>query len=264
METDWDDAFTNGAYIAGADAFPAQWARDAAAFRARANGRLDIAYGSDPRQVYDLFAPADAPRGLFVFFHGGYWRAFDKSDWSHLAGGACGRGWAAALPSYPLCPQARIGEITRAAGRAIAAAARLVDGPIVIAGHSAGGHLAARMACSDAPLPPAVRARVRRVAPISGLFDLQPLLHTTMNATLRLDASEAAAESPALQAPPRDVDVVAWVGAAERPEFLRQTALIKQAWPATTVHAAPARHHFDVIDLLCDSRGAMVESMLAA
>lgn len=260
---DWDDAYANAAHIPGGETYPARWAEAAARFRDMRAGRdaLDLAYGPSPRQRLDLFLPEGAPQGLVVFVHGGYWLAFDKSSWSHLAAGPLGRGWAVALPSYDLCPEVRISAITRQIGAAVALAASRVAGPLVLTGHSAGGHLASRLACADGPLAPALGGRLARVVPISGLFDLRPLLRTALNATLRLDAAEAAAESPALGTPRESVALTAWVGAEERPELRRQSALIANIWAgldaATRLVEAPGRHHFDVIAELGDPASAL-------
>lgn len=100
----WDDAYINGAYIAGGNTYPEKWAKAADEFRQKqlqtGHAKLDIAYGHLPRNRLDLFMPKATPRGLAVFVHGGYWLAFDKSSWSHLAGGALAHGFAVALPSY--------------------------------------------------------------------------------------------------------------------------------------------------------------------
>lgn len=249
---DWEEAFSNGAYIPGSHDYPARWAADAQAFRKTASGEQDILYGDHPRERFDMFRPKGTARGLAVIIHGGYWLDFDKSSWSHLAAGALAHGWAVALPSYTLAPEAHIGAITRQVGRAIEAAAARVAGPVRLAGHSAGGQLASRMVCDDTPLTSAVAARVERVVSISGLHDLRPLRLHSMNRNLRLDAAEAEAESPALHAPLAGVEVTAWVGAAERPEFLRQSALLADAWSRRGARAQlvadPHRHHFDVID----------------
>ncbi len=249
---DWDDAFANGAYIQGGEGYPQRWAEEAASFRARSNMRADIAYGSHPRERFDLFLPEDTPKGLVVFIHGGYWLDFDKSSWSALAAGPLAHGFAVAMPSYTLAPESSIVAITQQIGRAITAAARVVDGPLRLSGHSAGGHLATRMVCADTPLPPDVSRRIERVVSISGLYDLRPLMLTTMRESLRLDEEEAVAESAALRDPLPGVQVTAWVGAQERPEFLRQAALIREAWGRkgleTALVADPGRHHFDVID----------------
>jgi arylformamidase len=258
MITDWDDAYANRAHIPGADAIIAGWAPAAETFRQSLGTRaqLDLPYGPAARNRLDLFLPVDEPRGLAIFVHGGYWMAFDRSAWSHLAAGALAAGWAVALPSYTLAPEARLAAITREVATAIAHAASLVPGPIRLAGHSAGGHLVTRMACADSPIGPAARARLAHVLSISGLHDLRPLRATQMNATLRIDEAEARAESPALLDPTPGTRLTAWVGAAERPEFLRQTDLLATAWTlpdvATRAHHDPGRHHFDVIAGLAD------------
>ena len=112
MTIDWDDAYANGKYIEDAASYPDRWAADAAAFRdvMQAESRLesDLTYGPAARNRVDLFMPQNPPAGLAVFVHGGYWQKFDKSLWSHLAAGALGHGWAVALPSYTLAPDAPV------------------------------------------------------------------------------------------------------------------------------------------------------------
>ena len=110
----------------------------------------------------------------------------------------------------------------------------------------------ARLATTSSPLAPPLRDRLRRVTPISGLHDLKRLMLTKMNATLQIDAGEALRESPAFLMPLPGVAITAWVGAAERPEFLRQNDLLGTVWPGVKVHRATARHHFDVLDPLVD------------
>jgi acetyl esterase/lipase len=188
--------------------------------------------------------PMPGPEGLVVFVHGGFWRAFDRLTWTHLAGGAVAAGWACAIPSYTLAPHARIAAITRQVARAIDAAARHVAGPIRLVGHSAGGHLVARMLTGDVPL--GVADRLASCVPISPLSDLRPLLATELNADLRLDADEAAAESPALHPRRRAVPTTVWVGADERPAFRDQARWLAEAWDVPLV-VEPGRHHFDVI-----------------
>jgi arylformamidase len=268
MIEDWDDAYSNRAHIAGADDYPPRWAADAAAFRQAMTtadrAEIDLPYGSAPRERFDLFRPEGLSKGLAVFIHGGYWMLFDKSSWSHLAAGAVARGWTVALPSYTLCPEVRIADITRQIAKAIAAAAERVSGPIVLSGHSAGGHLVTRMVSENGPLAESLRPRLARVVSISGLHDLRPLLHTKMNETLRLDAAEAAAESAALQVPIAGLPLCCWVGAEERPEFRRQNALLANIWTGlgarTSAAEAAGRHHFNVIDELTDPASALTEA----
>jgi arylformamidase len=251
--TDWDDAYTNGAHIAGGEGFVPRWAQMAQGFReGLRSASLDVAYGSRPRNRLDLFLPRSKPQGLFVFVHGGYWMRFDKNSWSHFAQGALERGFAVAMPGYTLCPDIRIGGIVREIGMAIAFVAEEVEGPLYLAGHSAGGHLVCRMMTSTSPLPEPVRRRVAHVVSISGVHDLRPLMNTQMNATLKLDHEEARAESPALLEPSPGVRLTCWVGAGERAEFIRQNALLANIWrglgAATACVVEDNRHHFNVID----------------
>jgi len=260
-----DDAYANAVHIPGGADFPARWAEAAAQHRMReaavGRARLNLPYGEGDRQAFDLFYPACRPAGLMVFVHGGYWRAFGRHDWSHLAAGGQFSGWAVAIPSYPLAPQARIADITRSVARAMTAIAEEVPGPIALTGHSAGGHLVARMLCPDVALPDSVATRIVSVVPISPVADLTPLIDTTMNADLRLDMAEALAESPLHAATRRPARVHVWVGAAERPAFLAQARALASAWDVP-VTIDPGRHHFDVIDGLADPRSPLLAALL--
>nr|WP_148233952.1 alpha/beta hydrolase [Aurantimonas manganoxydans] len=258
--TDFDTAYGNAGAIAGAETYPPRWRERAAAFRQELEvaGRAHLVcpYGDGERAAYDLFLPESTPAGLAVYVHGGYWKAFGRSEWSHLAAGALARGFAVAMPSYPLCPTVRIAEITRHVGQFLDAVAAEVFGPIRLSGHSAGGHLVTRMICTDSPLCEATIARIDRVLSISGVHDLRPLLKTQMNEILALDLAEARAESPALLEPQGEATLTCLVGGDELPEFRRQNTLLASAWRGlglrTAAIEAPGRHHFDVIDALED------------
>ena len=258
---DLSRAYANADFIPGADAFPPRWRGEAAALRAAlgSRARCGIAYGPGARQRFDLFLPAGTATGLMVFIHGGYWMAFSSEDWAGFAEGALARGWAVAMPGYTLAPEARIAAMTDEIEAAIGAAAAEVAGPLVVTGHSAGGHLSARMACADRR--PAWADRLARVVPISPLADLRPLMRTAMNETLRIDAAEAAAESPALLPRRPGVEVSVRVGAQERPAFLWQARLLSEAWDCPW-HAEPGRHHFDVIDGLKVPDSPLMETLL--
>jgi len=267
---DWDDAYANTPYIPQGPTYPARWAERATAFRkaltAAGRARIDLAYGPAPRSRLDLFLPDAACKGLVVFVHGGFWMAFDKSSWSHLAKGSLESGYAVAMPSYSLCPEARISDITQEIAVAIDHAARLVQGDIVLCGHSAGGHLVTRMVCQSSPLGAATASRIAHTVSISGLHDLRPLLATRMNDVLRLDREEARRESPALLRPRPRQTVTCWVGADERPEFIRQNRLLAETWTGFDARMAvveePDRHHFNVIDGLTDAGHALARILL--
>ncbi|UWQ90755.1 alpha/beta hydrolase [Rhodobacteraceae bacterium M382] len=259
---DLSDAYANGAYIPEAASYPPRWAAEAAAFRDQlgARARLDIPYGAGERHRFDLFLPEGPPKGVFIFVHGGYWMAFDKSSWSHLAAGMLAHGWAVAMPSYDLCPDVRIGDITRQIAQAVRRIAQEIAGPITLAGHSAGGHLVARI-LDPSILDAEVGQRIQMDMPISPLSDLRPLIQTGMNEKFLMDAAEAQAESPVEMTDRHGARVVVWVGGDERPAFLDQARWLAESWGVGHV-VAQGKHHFDVIDPLADAESDIVRTLL--
>ncbi|MBT8414474.1 MAG: alpha/beta hydrolase [Boseongicola sp.] len=259
-----DIAYANGDFIPDAATYPDKWADAAREYReseaAIGRARLNTPYGAHEREKFDLFHPAGRATGLVVFVHGGYWHKFDRSYWSHFARGCTQAGYAVAMPSYPLAPDARIRDITRSIARAVQTAARFVGGPIYLTGHSAGGHLVARMLCRDVAIPEDVRGRFMHVVPISPLSDLRPFLETSMNASLRLDEAEAIAESPISHERLR-IPLTVWVGAEERPAFLDQARWLAEVWHRD-MRVAPGRHHFDILDDLEHQDSPIVRSLL--
>ncbi len=260
----YDDAFANAKYIINGAQFPHRWAEAAAAFRAQRgeHARLGLPYGGAGDEWFDLFLPDTEPAGLLVFIHGGYWRAFGPRDFSHLAAGAVRLGWACAQPAYTLAPKARIAAITGQMRRALPVMAAAVPGPLVLTGHSAGGHLSARLGNADAGLPGDLAGRLRRIVPVSPLSVLEPLMETAMNDDLRLDAAEARAESPAFLPRRPGIDARVWVGGAERPAFLDQARRLGNAW-ACPVTIEAGKHHFDVIEGLEQPDAPLMRALLA-
>src|SRR5271170_6379062 len=172
----------------------ARWADDSAAARQRLVAHLDLRYGSGPKQTLDVF-PSENARGALLFIHGGYWRALDKSEHSFVAPPLVAQGISVAVINYDLCPQVRIGDIVEQCREAVAWLHRegarfgVPAQRLVVAGHSAGGHLAAMLLATDwraRGLPGAVAGAVA----ISGVFDLEPLLQVSFNTDLQLDAAQ--------------------------------------------------------------------------
>ena len=261
---DPDDAYENRIHIPNADRHLAAWPVDAAAFRETQTGAgLDLAYGEAPRARYDLFPPAgglEAARGVAAFVHGGYWVALSKTDFSHLAAGMLQRGWAVAMIGYTLAPQARITEITQQIAAAVRALGDTGSGPLRLVGHSAGGHLVSRMMCDDIDLGDAAGRRLDRVLSVSGLHDLRPLRGLAKNDLWQLDAEESRRESPMLRTPRPGVDLVCVAGADERPEFIRQNAVLPLVWQGlgSDGHSQllAGHNHFTIIETMtaADSR----------
>jgi acetyl esterase/lipase len=262
---DPEDAYENRLHIPHADRHLAAWPMNAAAFRDHhQDSERDLAYGTDARTSYDLFLPAggiDAAKGIVGVIHGGYWVALSKNDFSHLASGLLDRGWAVAMIGYTLAPQARISGITREIAAAVTRLGEIGAGPLRLAGHSAGGHLVTRMMCRDVTLGSAALERLDRVVSISGLHDLRPLQTLAKNDLWQLDDAESVQESPALQRPRANVDLanvdlVCVAGADERPEFIRQNALLPLAWQGLGVpghcQLLAGHNHFTIIETMTD------------
>lgn len=260
-----DPAYDNRAHVPDHPAIFARWAQEAADYRAGARSELGVPYGPGARHRIDLFLPEE-DRGLPLvsFIHGGYWRALDPSLFSHMARGLVARGFVVAVPGYDLCPQATIAGIIEAMRAAHALLWRRFRRRIVASGHSAGGHLAACLLATDwrargADLPDAL---VPAAYAISGLFDLTPLLRTSMNADLRLDAASARAASPLLWPAPRGLALDAVAGAAELPAFPDQSRAIAREWGAhgvaTRFGTVPGANHFTILDPLARPDSAPV------
>lgn len=245
----------HGVHIAG-------WQRDASAYRAAARCELDIAYGPGERHRLDLFHPQAGERGgpVVLFIHGGYWQALDKSFASHLARGANERGLTVAVPSYDLAPAVTLGEITAQIERAADVVMEKTGRPLVACGHSAGGHLSAWLMARPSDRP------IRAAMPISGLFDLVPLVPTSINRALGLTLEEAERLSPICRPPRGGGRVVAVVGGAESDEFRRQSSEFAASWGkagvSTGYYEVPEAHHFDVIAGLADPSDPLVEMLV--
>jgi arylformamidase len=270
---DYEAEYDNRGRVPEHPAILAGWARDAAAYRALRGERaeLDLGYGHGERQKLDLFHPddeaADAP--LVLFIHGGYWQALDKASFSHIAAGAVAHGAVVAVMGYTLCPATTVEGIVDEARAAASLLVRRFGRPVTAAGHSAGGHLAAALLASDwsglagelggAPVPAAM--------PISGLFDLVPLVATSVNAKLGLDEAEARRLSPIGWPAPAGARLVAVVGGDESSEYLRQTRELARRWGEAGVAARavelPGANHFTVIAPLADRDSDLTRGLLA-
>jgi len=245
-----------------------RWAGDAEIYRAdtlkEGRAELGLAYGDTPRQIVDLFLPqGSAAPPLALFVHGGYWRSLDPSLFSHMARGLNAHGIAVAVAGYDLCPIVTIADIIEQIRRLCVFLWQRRGQRMLIYGHSAGGHLAACMVATDWPsLYPKVPADLVPAGyAISGLFDLAPLLKTSMNQDLKLDGESARRVSPQFWPLPsgRVFDTV--VGALESSEFRRQSRELAEAWKQNGSQARfaeiAATNHFTVLDGLTDPQSAM-------
>jgi arylformamidase len=261
---EWFDAqYNNRARIPEHLAILQQWDERSHHARASLSCTLDIAYGAAPSERLDVFSPEARGAPVLVYIHGGYWRALDKRDQSFVAPPFVAAGAMVVLPNYALCPAVGIEHIVLQLVQALAwvwrHAAGLGGDParIVVAGHSAGGHLAAMLLSCDwrAVAPDLPADLVKSALAVSGVFELEPLRHAPfLAADLGLDAASAHRLSPsALPAPAGRL--VALVGADESEEFKRQNSLIASAWGPRAVpvcEEVAERHHMDVLHELAE------------
>ena len=255
MTIDLEREYNNRARVPENPGIMAGWASDSAAYRETKPPRV-VRYGEGERHTLDLFEAGDGPAVMYV--HGGYWQALDKSYHSIHARGLNAHGVTVAVPSYDLCPNVRIGDIVENIRAAVNALARETGRDVIVSGHSAGGHLAACILATEASVPAAYA--------ISGVFELAPLIATSLNSALRLDEAEAASLSPLLWPAPEGKVLDAVVGGAESGEFLRQSASIVRVWgedgATTRYEEIEDANHFTVIAPLADPNSAMVERLV--
>jgi arylformamidase len=266
MQIDLEAEYNNRARVPEHPGLIARWASDAAAYRAEAGDRRRmISYGTTPRQTIDIFEPLKPKPGAgpVLFIHGGYWQGLDPSFFSHMAKGLNTHGVSVGVVGYDLCPDVSIGTIIEQMIAAAQAMHRTFRSPVVASGHSAGGHLAACLAATDWETinPDLPGNMVPAGLAISGLFELEPLVPTSVNAKLGLDIAAARSFSPRLWTPPSGITFDAWVGGKESPEYLRQSASINAVWAAAgnamRYVEVPGADHFTVIAGLSDADSAM-------
>jgi arylformamidase len=238
-----------------------RWTELSAVARAKAkHAKFDLRFGPNPKETLDFFAATGTKPPLQILIHGGYWRALDKSDFSHFAQELVKAGASVAVVNYDLCPSVTIGEIMDEVRRAAAwlwrnAADLGFDrGRIQVAGHSAGGQLAAALLATDWPefggdLPADL---IKTGVLSSGLYELEPLRHTSMQNDIRLTAEQAKVWSPILMSPPVGAAVAISWGALETDEFRRQGEALAASWKkagvTVTTETIPNRHHLNVIE----------------
>lgn len=253
----------------------AEYARRSAAVLTRANVRRDLRYGRGAKETLDLFLPRDSARGTFVFLHGGYWRALDKDDFAFVAAPFVDAGIAVANVNYDLCPDVTVAAIVGACEQAVAWIAR--EGArhgadprrVVVGGHSAGGHLAAMMFCSDWRALGFASAPLHAGVTLSGVHDLTPLPLFSYNGDLKLNEASARALSPAFRPVTTVAPLLIAVGGAETAEFVRQARLLWELWPAhrpagaTSPLIVAGKHHFSVVADYADPDSELTRATLA-
>ncbi len=263
--SDWyDSMYNNRALVPDHAAHFAQWAQTSADARASLQCNLDIAYGEGPNETLDIFPAKQKNAPVVVFIHGGYWRSLDKADHSFVAPPLHDMGACVVVVNYALCPGTEetpvtIPDIAQQMAKALAWTwhhiAQYGGNPqqVMVAGHSAGGHLAAMLlACDWKKVDPSMPAHwLQKALSISGLYDLTPLRKTPfLQTSLKLTAQHARMASPALWPRPKKGVLYTVAGGDESAEFLRHNRLIHQTWGPKTVPVCEdlaGLNHFSIV-----------------
>src|SRR5262245_32361517 len=254
MKIDYEAEYNNRARVPEHPEIAERWSLLSSAYRLAGNTELDQPYGTRERHRYDLFHAEVAGAPLVAYIHGGYWQRGDRKEYSFIARELNAAGVSVAIPSYTLCPAASVMEIGDEMQACLAALWRKTGKRPMVVGHSAGGHLTAEMLARtwSGGVPTEL---VRYGYAISGVFELAPLIGTSLNKALGLSAGTARAASPLYRPPaPRGRRLVAAVGAVESGEFLRQSRALAEMWSKVGLDAKyeviADANHFTVLDEL--------------
>jgi len=268
-----DRAYDARATVPDIEPFLRAYAERSARARLTLPCTTGVAYGDHEDETLDVFpGTGGSPGPVFVYLHGGYWRLLSKDDSSFMAPGLTAGGMTVVAVNYSLAPAVTLDRIVDQCRRAIAWVGRNAGshhgdpGRIILAGSSAGGHLAA-MALSEGwharygVDPDAIRGAVL----LSGLFDLTPLVHTHINAWMRMTPEDARRNSPQMHLPAQGPDIIVSHGGNETDEFKRQSARFLAAWQARGLSgqyvAMPHANHFDLPLTLDDPQSALNQAL---
>jgi arylformamidase len=255
-----DAAYNNTAHVTDSPILNAARELASSAFRAANGMHLDLRYGKRERNTWDLFPASDPDAPCIVFIHGGYWQRNSKDQFANLIAGPHACGWAAALPGYKLAPDASLTEIVAEINEAldwlaVHGPAHGINGPVVLSGWSAGGHLTAM--CLGHPL-------VKAGLAISGVFEMGPVRDTYLNERLRLTEQEIVSLSP-MRLPQVDKPLAFAYGTGELPPLMSDSrdlhALRSAAHLPGALIPVPRANHFTIVHELRDQKGILTRHL---
>jgi arylformamidase len=223
----------------------------------------DLPYGDDLLETMDVYTPSGPPTAMLMFVHGGYWRSLDKSQHAFVARPFVDRGVAVAVINYSLCPQISMQKLVlqvMSAGAYLYRNANDFKVPkkrLFVAGHSAGGHLAAMaLSCEWPNFSKGLPKKIFQSGfSISGLYDLRILTKiSSINKDLRMSDTDAAMLSPALMPNPQGARLSIAVGGKELGGFKDQHRLIAQSWSSSIGLDVPCPmdNHFSILETFAD------------
>ena len=241
-----------------------RWIARSATHCEASGARMNLAYGEGEREKLDFFNCGDNTGPMVVYIHGGYWQRGDKNMYSFVSEAFIKHGVSVAVLNYNLTPSVRMGQMPGQIRKCIAWCWHNAEelgfsrDKIFVMGHSAGGHLTAMMMATDwSEVDSALPADlVRGGIPISGLFELEPLVHTSLNEGPQMDIEEAISVSPMFMPPVTNAPQLIVVGGAETPEFFRQSDgyvyKFQTAERQMERYDVPDMDHFDELERLAE------------
>jgi arylformamidase len=238
------------------------WAAASQALRTQHPKHLDLSYAPGERTKWDLF-PATSPKApCFIHIHGGYWQRGSRETFACLAEGALAHGWSAALPGYTLAPEATLTQIVSELRTAFdwldaRAVEHGIEGPVIVTGWSAGGHLTALML---------EHPKVRAGLAISGVFELAPLRDSPhVNDQVQLTEIEIETLSP-MRRPGVDKPLSIAYGTGELPAMIAASrdyhAYRAQAHLPGDLIPVTNTNHFTILDQLREPDSRLTRAVL--
>ena len=240
----------------------------------KSGARIDLAYGEGDREKLDFFSGGDINGPVVIYIHGGYWQRGDKNMYSFVSEAFIKHGVSVSMLNYNLTPSVRMGQIPPQIRKAVSWNWHHADDlgfsreKIYVMGHSAGGHLTAMMMAThwpdfDSALPADL---VKGGIPISGVFELEPIVHTSLNTGPQMDIDEAIIESPTFIPPVTNAPQLVVVGGGETSEFLRQSDdyadKFRTPERAMERYDVPDMDHFDELERLAEDDSVFFEKSM--
>ena len=252
--------YNNRLAVPGFADYLADWSKRSENYREKSKGYFDLSYGESEREVLDIFPTTESSAPIHIFLHGGYWQALSKDSFSFIAEHINQQGECAIIVNYDLCPSVTVAEIIsqiQKATRWILSNAADFGGDtrrIQITGHSAGAHLLAKLLTTNWTEQGFIHPPFQRLNALSGLYDLQPLVPTSINQALQLNPLSSKQVSPLLDSflhQSSSVELNLLVGDLESNEYIKQSTQLIDAWGSKIrmkVQTIPDIHHFSILD----------------
>jgi arylformamidase len=200
----------------------------------------DIYYGFHERECFDVCFAVGQAKAILVYLHAGYWQSRDKNQFYFIADHLAELGYHIAIMNYPLCPEVSIDQIRQSLSYGLFTAQTLLNKdahlnehcknlPMYICGHSAGAHLATELIL-NAKETIKTQLNIKGIIPISGIYDLAPLISTSLNKNIQLNQQQATINSPLFRVSKNLVPAEFFVGSNETEAFIQQSQKMKEQW----------------------------------